>query len=68
MGKTIAEKILGRHAGHEVKAGDFVLANVDVMMGNAPLGLRGLTKNRGIYGSVSQEDRYGAGPLLPEPQ
>lgn len=34
MGKTIVEKILGRHAGHEVKAGDFVLANVDVMMGN----------------------------------
>jgi 3-isopropylmalate/(R)-2-methylmalate dehydratase large subunit len=34
MGKTIAEKILGRHAGHEVKAGDFIMANVDVMMGN----------------------------------
>jgi len=34
MGKTIAEKILGRHAGHEVKPGDFVLAHADVMMGN----------------------------------
>jgi len=34
MGKTIAEKILGQHAGHEVKAGDFVLAKVDLMMGN----------------------------------
>lgn len=34
MGKTITEKILGHHAGHDVKAGDFVLANVDVMMGN----------------------------------
>lgn len=34
MGRTIAEKILGQHAGYEVKAGDFVLAKVDVMMGN----------------------------------
>jgi 3-isopropylmalate/(R)-2-methylmalate dehydratase large subunit len=34
VGKTIAEKILGRHAGHELRAGDFVLAKVDVMMGN----------------------------------
>ncbi len=34
MGKTIAEKIIGTHAGHDVKAGDFVLASVDVMMGN----------------------------------
>jgi 3-isopropylmalate/(R)-2-methylmalate dehydratase large subunit len=34
MRKTIAEKILGHHAGHEVKAGDFVLAQVDVVMGN----------------------------------
>jgi len=34
MGKTIAEKILGHHAGGEVKAGDFLLAKVDLMMGN----------------------------------
>ncbi len=34
MGKTIAEKILGHHADQEVKAGDFVLAKVDLMMGN----------------------------------
>jgi len=34
MGKTIAEKILGQHAGRDVKAGDFVLAKVDVLMGN----------------------------------
>ena len=34
MGKTIAEKILGQHAGRDVNAGDFVLAKVDVMMGN----------------------------------
>jgi 3-isopropylmalate/(R)-2-methylmalate dehydratase large subunit len=34
VGKTIAEKILGNHAGHEVRAGDFVVAKVDVMMGN----------------------------------
>ena len=34
MGKTIAEKILGQHADQEVKAGDFVLAKVDLMMGN----------------------------------
>ncbi|MFQ6078398.1 MAG: 3-isopropylmalate dehydratase large subunit [Thermodesulfobacteriota bacterium] len=34
MGKTIAEKIIGHHTRHKVRAGDFVLANVDVMMGN----------------------------------
>lgn len=31
MGKTIAEKILGRHAGHEVSAGDFVKKHACVL-------------------------------------
>ena len=30
MGQTIAEKIISEHAGHEVKAGELVIANVDV--------------------------------------
>ena len=30
MGQTIAEKIISEHAGHTVKAGELVIANVDV--------------------------------------
>lgn len=30
MGRTIAEKILSQHAGHEVKAGELCIAKVDV--------------------------------------
>ncbi|MBR6098797.1 3-isopropylmalate dehydratase large subunit [bacterium] len=30
MGQTLAEKIISEHAGHEVKAGELVIANVDV--------------------------------------
>ena len=30
MGQTIAEKIISEHAGHSVKAGELVIANVDV--------------------------------------
>ena len=30
MGQTIAEKIISEHAGHKVKAGELVIANVDV--------------------------------------
>ncbi len=30
MGKTISEKIIGKHSGKEVKAGDFVIAEIDV--------------------------------------
>ncbi len=40
MGQTIAEKILSAHAGKEVKAGELVIANVDVAMvqdGTGPL-------------------------------
>lgn len=33
MGKTIAEKILSRHAGRQVKAGDFALCKVDFTFG-----------------------------------
>ena len=33
MPQTIAEKILGAHAGHEVSAGDIVVADVDFTMG-----------------------------------
>lgn len=34
MGNTIAEKILSEHNDRPARAGDFVLANVDVSMGN----------------------------------
>ena len=30
MGQTLAEKIISEHAGHNVKAGELVIANVDV--------------------------------------
>lgn len=33
MGKTIAEKILGSHAGKELKAGDFAICKVDFSFG-----------------------------------
>jgi len=33
MGKTIAEKILGKHAGKELSAGDFAVCNVDFTFG-----------------------------------
>lgn len=42
MGKTIAEKILGKHAGREVEAGEIVIADIDFMMshdGNRPLSI-----------------------------
>jgi len=40
MGQTIAEKILSAHAGKDVKAGELIIANVDVKMvqdGTGPL-------------------------------
>ncbi len=45
MGKTLAEKILGEHAGHEVSAGEFVIVRVDfayVQDGTGPLTVRQL--------------------------
>ncbi len=30
MGQTLVEKIISKHAGHDVKAGELVIANVDV--------------------------------------
>ena len=30
MGQTIAEKIISKHVGHEVKVGELVIAKVDV--------------------------------------
>jgi 3-isopropylmalate/(R)-2-methylmalate dehydratase large subunit len=47
MGKTLAEKIIGEHAGGEVKAGQIVLAGVDVCLaqdGTGPLAVRQLEK------------------------
>lgn len=40
MGQTIAEKIISLHSGKEVQAGDFVMVDIDFMMGhdfNAPM-------------------------------
>jgi 3-isopropylmalate/(R)-2-methylmalate dehydratase large subunit len=47
MGKTMAEKIIGQHAGKEVRAGDIVVASVDVCLtqdGTGPLAIRQLQK------------------------
>lgn len=47
MGKTIAEKIIGKHADQEVSAGDLVVVNVDVCLlqdGTGPLAVRELQK------------------------
>ncbi len=47
MGKTLAEKIISKHAGRDVKAGEIVLVPVDVCLmqdGTAPLAIRQLQK------------------------
>ncbi len=47
MGKTIAEKIIGRHAKQEVSAGEITLVSVDVCLtqdGTGPLAIRQLQK------------------------
>jgi len=47
MGKTLAEKILGEHAGREVTAGELVIVNVNVCLtqdGTGPLAVRQLQK------------------------
>jgi len=47
MGKTLAEKIIGKHAGKEVIAGEIVVVPVDVCLmqdGTAPLAIRQLQK------------------------
>lgn len=47
MGKTIAEKIIGAHAGKEVTAGEFVVAKVDVAAvqdGTGPLTIEEMRK------------------------
>ena len=43
MGQTISEKIHSAHAGHDVKAGDLAIVNVDAAMASdttAPLTLK----------------------------
>lgn len=43
MGKTIAEKIIGNHAGYEVCAGEIALCSIDLVMmhdANGPLAVR----------------------------
>jgi len=47
MGKTIAEKIISEHSGKSVKAGEFVVANVDVAAvqdGTGPLTIQEIQK------------------------
>jgi 3-isopropylmalate/(R)-2-methylmalate dehydratase large subunit len=47
MGKTIAEKIIGRHAEQEVSAGEIALVSVDVCLtqdGTGPVAIRQLQK------------------------
>lgn len=50
MGKTIAEKIFSQHCGHDVKAGDIVIASLDFVMGQdgtAPLAINSFNEMRG---------------------
>ena len=45
MGKTLTEKILGEHAGHDVRPGEFCIVDVDfsyVQDGTGPLSVRQL--------------------------
>ena len=47
MGKTMTQKILGEHAGHDVMPGEFVVAKVDwayVQDGTGPLAVRQVAK------------------------
>lgn len=47
MGKTLAEKILGAHAGYDVSAGEIAIAKVDICIaqdGTGPLAIRQLEK------------------------
>jgi len=47
MGKTIAEKIISEHAGCDVKAGEIVVADVDICLaqdGTGPLAVRQIEK------------------------
>ncbi len=47
MGKTISEKIISEHAGRELKAGDFAVVDVDVVMsqdGTGPLAVSQVKK------------------------
>lgn len=47
MGKTIAEKILSRKSGREVKAGDIVIADLDFVMGQdgtSPLAIKAFSE------------------------
>lgn len=47
MGKTISEKIISEHTGREIRAGEFVVAKVDVVMaqdGTGPLSVQELQK------------------------
>jgi 3-isopropylmalate/(R)-2-methylmalate dehydratase large subunit len=47
MGKTLAEKILGSHAGYDVSAGEIAIAKVDLCLfqdGTGPLAIRQLEK------------------------
>ena len=59
MGLTLAEKILSKHAGKEVHAGEFVIVNVDVCLtqdGTGPLAVRqtwnGQSRTSGKHGSL----------------
>jgi len=47
MGKTLSEKILSKHAGHEVRAGEFAVVGVDLVYvqdGTGPLTVRQMEK------------------------
>lgn len=50
MGKTVVEKILSKHSGRELKAGDLALCNVDFLMASdttAPIAMRSFNEMGG---------------------
>ena len=67
--KTIAEKILSRHAGKRVSAGEIVYCSIDFMMAhdaNGPMAIKAFEEMGGL-GLRSSPDRPDYGPCLSRP-
>ena len=60
MGQTLAEKIISEHAGKSVKAGELVIANVDVCAvqdGTGPHGFDRAHQERTLRPGAHRQDR-----------
>jgi 3-isopropylmalate/(R)-2-methylmalate dehydratase large subunit len=56
MGKTAVEKIISAHTGHDAKAGDFVVADVDLAMTHDTTGPIAIT----AFGNTGREQVWDA--------